>query len=126
MTDPEVADEDDGAHPWETSPQLRRDLPPHRGYLLKTIATIVVLLSAVTGPCFFLAFFLAIPPALLLWWAAANDLARIRTGRMDPHGQKETAEARTCALVSLALPFLGLLLWGLLFAIVGLVKLLTA
>jgi hypothetical protein len=125
MTDPEVADGDDGARPWETSPQLRRDLPPHRGYVLKTIATIVVLLSAVTGPCILLAF-LAIPPALLLWWAAAHDLARIRTGRLDPHGKKETAEARICALVSLALPFLGLLLWGLLFATVGLVKWLSA
>src|SRR5262249_36177024 len=111
MADPEPLGLEDDAQPSETSPPLRRDLPPHPGNCLRAFAPVILLLSGAGAACLYPAV-LSIPLALLLWWAAARDLAMMRTGRMDPPGEKEVAEARTCALVSLALPFVGLFCWS--------------
>jgi hypothetical protein len=97
--------------PWETLPELRRDLAPHRGHLLRSWSVATTVLSVLSMWALFPAV-VAIPLALLLWWAATHDLRKMRAGEMDPRGEEQAAAARTDARVALIFPAIGFLMLG--------------
>jgi hypothetical protein len=109
-------DNEEDAPPWAPSPQLRRDLPPHRGHLLRVWSVVATVLS-VLSMWFLVSAAFAVPLALLLWWAASHDLRKTRAGEMDPGGEGQAAAARTDALVCLVFPVIGCLFLAALYAI---------
>jgi hypothetical protein len=79
-------DEED-ASAWKPSRQLRRDLPPHRGHLLRVWSVVATVLS-VLSMWFLVSAVFGVPLAPLLWWAAPHDLRKIRVGETDPCGER--------------------------------------
>jgi hypothetical protein len=104
-------DEED--RPWERPGAVRRDCAPHRGQLLRWLATLALLAGTFAGVCF-VPIVLSLPLGLTVLVAAGYDLRRMRRGHTDPGGRGLTRDAFVCALVALLVPLLGWLLWTLL------------
>lgn len=91
-------------------------IAPHRGATVLTLGIIslaVNLLSMVGGLAFAPCCFGTIIPvglAIPAWVMANADLRAMREGRMDPSGLSPTTSGRICAIISLALSALGIVL----------------
>jgi hypothetical protein len=107
--------------PWEAEGQVRRDAAPHRGNWLRVFGTLALLLGIVASGCFFFVI-LSLPFGVVMWRLAAQDLAKMRGGQMDPNGEKETRDALTCAKVAVFIPFAGLLIWATFFLVAQLFR----
>jgi hypothetical protein len=106
-------DEDDSIPPvaWR---HLRRDLPPHHGFLLNVqgaISLVLALIGLVFPPLLLVTFSLA----LGVYIQAQRDLARMKAGCMDPSGRDETVRGKAAAELGWLTSFIGLAFW----AIVG-------
>jgi hypothetical protein len=86
-------------------PVFRRDTAPHRGRLLRLLAGLSAV-GSVFG-CLVVPGVLALPLAVATILMARHDLREIRSGRMDPHGLRETATAQALAEVSVVLGLLS-------------------
>src|SRR5262245_38433775 len=100
--------------PWEAEGNVRRDCEPHRGNWLNLFATLALLLGAVAGACIYFGV-VSVPFGIVVWRLASRDLAKMRAGRMDPNGEKQTRDARNCARVAVFIPLVGLLIWATIF-----------
>jgi hypothetical protein len=101
----------DEPQPWEADPFQRRDAEPHRGNWLRAWSIVALILN-VMGVCLLIPWVFGVPLALLLWWAVAHDLRKIRAGEMDPRGEEQTAAARANARVALMIPAVFFLIVG--------------
>jgi hypothetical protein len=86
--------------PWEENPLLRRDAEPHRGGRLRGVGVAALMLGVAGLACGF-PVLLALPLALAAFALAGRDLARMRTGHLDPRGERATRDARYLGCVAL-------------------------
>jgi hypothetical protein len=89
---------------------------PHRGGTVLTLGIVSLalnLMSAVGGLAFAPCCFVTLIPVGLgipAWVMANTDLRLMRQGEMDASGMSQTAAGRICAIISICLSALGLLL----------------
>ena len=106
------AEEDD--RPWERPGAVRRDVAPHRGELLRWLATISLACSA-AGVLFLVPALVGVTLAFEVSYMASRDLDRMGGGRLDPRGRAEThaafVRAETALFLGLVAPLLCSLLW---------------
>lgn len=108
--------EEDDDRPWEQQGSLRRDALPHRGELLRHLGNIAVGCCLLSG-CLVVPSLISFALGIAVWVMAGQDLAKMRTGMMDPQGESETVNARNAAAacVILSIPiaiFYGIPLSG--------------
>lgn len=86
----------------------RRDVEPHRGYLLMVLGVLSFLIAPI-GP--------------LVWHLGAKDSEKIRTGKMDQSGETLTSVATVCGMLATYELIIGTLFTcgGCLFSLVPLV-----
>jgi hypothetical protein len=113
QSEPEFEEEE---RPWEAEGNVRRDCEPHRGNWLGLFGTLAVLLGAVAGACIYFGV-VSVPFGIVVWRLASRDLAKMRAGRMDPNGEKQTRDARNCARAAVFIPLVGLLIWAAIFLV---------
>lgn len=75
-----------------STPGPRRDLPPHRGDLLRVLGMVSALISMLT--CLVLPGLIALPLGLATWLMARHDLRLMESGQMDREGMPATLAAR--------------------------------
>lgn len=118
--------------PWELPGGFRFDSQPHRGPLLRRLANVAFVCSALAfcslSGCYFVfciaeswtKFFGAVEAilgllgsclGLVVWILARGDLEGMRTGRIDPGGKWETKFGCDRAFLSIGLGLFSLLLW---------------
>ena len=123
-----MSDKEEELPPWQQPGNVRRDLERHRGGLLLFLAVVGLGTSFPVGALSFLSLALALEKnlashvSLMFAWIillvaltalassltaavlARRDLAEMRSGRVDPAGERETELAysigRTCAVVA--------------------------
>jgi hypothetical protein len=93
---------------------VRRDCEPHRGPLLAGMGNVTLSAGALTLCVAGLPLLVAVPLGITTWVMASNDLAKMRTGEMEPEGRPQTESARTCAITGLILSVFFAAGWGLL------------
>jgi hypothetical protein len=125
--------------PWEQPGGFRFDSLPHRGPLLRRLANVAFVCSALSsyplpGCCFLSCMLhdvfciaeswirifgaaailglLGSCLGLVVWILARGDLEAMRTGLIDPEGKWETKFGRDRAVDSFGLGFCAFLLWG--------------
>jgi len=103
------AEEDD--RPWERPGAIRRDREPHRAALLAVLGGISLAVAGLLV-CIPFASLLSLPPALAIYALALHDLAQMKTGRMDPAGQRQVRRARARAVAAILVCGLNLLFAG--------------
>lgn len=86
-------------------PPADQAVAPHRG--------VVVLVLGILGLvcCFIL--------GIIAWVMGGNDLREMDAGRMDSSGRGLTQAGRICGIIAVALQIIGLLIWLIMFVIVG-------
>ena len=100
--------------PWERPGYFRLDGEPHRGDSLWWFAFGSCLFSGlasmpIAGWMFGL---LALTPCFVIRQMARRDLAKMRTGLIDPRGRAVTATAEEFARVGVWISLGGILFWG--------------
>jgi hypothetical protein len=90
---------EDERHAWRLVPGVRRDCEPHRGRWITLAGNVSVLLATLALPTCGLAAVLAIPLGITAWVMGQADLARMRSGDMDPEGWRLTHTGRETGLV---------------------------
>jgi len=93
---------------------MRRDCEPHRGSLLAGMGNATLLTGGLTLCVAGLPLLVALPLGITTWVMASNDLAKMRTGEMEPEGKPQTEGARTSAITGLVLSVFFAAGWGLL------------
>jgi predicted Zn finger-like uncharacterized protein len=83
-------DQDDYEEPQRRSPPPRTrrdrvDTQPHRGTLILVLGILGIVACQIFGP--------------VAWLMANNDLAEMRSGRMDPEGKSLTNAGRICGII---------------------------
>jgi hypothetical protein len=100
--------------PWEQPGAVRRDAAPHRGELLRLLATISLAFSA-AGVLFLVPALVGVPLAFRVSSMASRDLDRMGGGQLDPRGRAVTHAAFVRAEIALVLgmvaPLLCICLW---------------
>jgi hypothetical protein len=86
----------------EQEPRPRRakrrlDLRPHRGTMILVFGILSIVLGCPIGFVF----------GPMAWVMGKNDLAEIRSGRMDPEGEGSTNSGRICGIIGTILSVLG-------------------
>lgn len=100
--------------PWEMPGCFRLDGEPHRGNfwwwlaLLSYVFSILALVPFMGAAIGTLSFI----PCLLVHCMAKRDLAKMRTGLMDPRGQVVTTNAAHLARLGLWFSSAGISIWG--------------
>ncbi len=90
-----------------TPPQTsHNNLEPHRG---TTILVLGILSLVMCG------FFTGIPA----WIMGRNDLAKIKTGQMDPEGEGNTKGGMICGIISCILGLVGIVITILFILFIG-------
>jgi hypothetical protein len=113
---PAGADPDE-SRPWERPGALRRDCEPHRGGMLRGLATaglILPLAGLLLAPL--VGFVAGVSVGLTVWVLAGRDLAKMDAGRMDPDGRRLTQSARRLGLAGVLVSLGALALGGLIVA----------
>jgi len=99
--------------PWEAPGAYRRDCEPHRGDVLQLLGGVSLMLGCIGFISLGATAVVGFPLGLLVLYLARRDLAKMKVGNMDPHGESltDSAWAQACcgALVSLAALALGAL-----------------
>jgi hypothetical protein len=95
-------------HRGEQPDFFRRDCEPHRGELLRLLGIASLIVGCMTFPCASVPALVGIPLGLTTWFLARRDLAKMHQGRMDHAGERLTYEARSNALIGVALSVLGI------------------
>jgi hypothetical protein len=99
--------------PWEQPGCFRLDCEPHRGELLKAIASVSVAVSFISiCPLTYIALILALPLSLSIWLLARHDLALMRKGKIDPHGEGLTDGARRLSFGAFVAAVIVSAFWG--------------
>ena len=93
---------------------VRRDCEPHRGPLLAGMGNFTLAAGGLTLCVAGLPLVVVLPLGITTWVMASNDLARMRTGEMEPDGRTQTESARTSAITGLVLSVFFAAGWGLL------------
>ncbi len=87
----------------------RRDAEPDRGGLILTLG-IVGLASLLTCPvCPPVGTMAPILFGAIAWVLGRSDLAKMKRGEMDPHGESTTQAGRVCGIIAVVLGFLTFL-----------------
>lgn len=95
---PEEVDE----RPWEQPGNLRRDCLPHRGMMLRHLGDVAIASCLLSG-CLIILALIGFSLGIAVWFMAAQDLARMRAGTMDPGGEADTERARQTAIACVVL-----------------------
>ena len=112
---------DEEVHAWRgLSPGLRRDCEPHRGQWIAVLGNASIILAALALPFCGLPGLLGLPLGIAAWVMGSADLAKIRTGAMDPQGLSKTCTGRECGIVGAVLSVAVGLGWVLLWLVLGL------
>jgi hypothetical protein len=101
--------DDDEEPPWQRRGAMRLDCEPHRGGLVRLLGTaslvlgVLALCGGVTG-------LVGLPMGVVAWKMAREDLAKMRAGLMDWHGEPKTRQGGDMAVfgVLLSLLFVGI------------------
>ena len=94
--------------PWEGPGAVRRDCEPHRGDHLALLGTVSVVLSAAGWVFSLLLPLVGIGLGVAVVVMARRDLAKMRSGLMDPAGECAVKAARRRSVWGIVL---GLLAW---------------
>jgi hypothetical protein len=109
------------APPWERPDCFRLDCEPHRGELLWWLAVVGLAMSALSAcPLAVVGAGVALPLSLTTWVLARRDLARMRRGVMDPHGEEMTDMARKFSLAAFAVAAIASADWGYIYLVMSL------
>ena len=92
----------------------RRDAEPHRGPLLAGMGNFTLAAGGLTLCLAGIPLLLVLPLGVTTWMMATGDLAKMRTGEMDPEGRTQTESARTSAITGIVLSVFFAAGWGLL------------
>jgi hypothetical protein len=105
--------------PWEQPGAYRRDCASHRGELLELLGLASILLSCCGFITLGVSALVGLPLGFLVMYLARCDLAQMKLGKMDPHGEPMTDGAwyQGCcgalvALAALALGVVVLMAWA--------------
>jgi hypothetical protein len=104
--------------PWERPGAVRRDCEPDRAWMLGPMGG----LSLLGGVLSLLPCLVGVAPAALAlscttWLLARQDLGKMRAGRMDPRGRKQSEWARDEAMMGLFFTLLAAAFWGGIFVL---------
>jgi hypothetical protein len=101
---------EEGERPWENPEGPGRlDAEPHRGNLVHNLGLACILCVPAAGCLGFIAFAAGFILGLTAWLLASSDLAKMRAGLMDRHGEELTQWGRSAGLVGMALNAVGML-----------------
>jgi hypothetical protein len=113
--------EGDHVEAWrESYPGLRRDCEPHRGRWIALLGNASVVFAALALPLCGLPGLLGLPLGIAAWVMGNADLAKIRSGAMDPRGSGPTRLGRECGIVGTVLSAAVGAGWLLLWLVLGL------
>jgi hypothetical protein len=117
----ENLDWEDVTDAWRRSyPGLRRDCEPHRGRWIALLGNASVVFAALALPFCGLPGLLGLPLGIAAWVMGNTDLAKIRSGAMDPGGSGPTRLGRECGIVGTFLSAAVGVGWLLLWLVLGL------
>lgn len=110
---PEGIQDDESIPPWERPGYFRLDCEPHRGELLKVMASVSVAVSFLSiCPLTYIAVLLALPLSLSIWLLARHDLELMRKGKIDPNGEGLTDGARRLGFGAFVAAVIVSAFWG--------------
>ena len=115
----EGIEDDESIPPWEQPGCFRMDCEPHRGTLLWWLgwaSLIFGILAPLPWSGCGLGLF-GIPLGLCRRHMAKADLAKMRAGLMDPHGEAVTKSAESLGTGGLVCGVIGTVVWGALYLI---------
>ena len=100
--------------PWERPGYFRRDCEPHRSYLLWCLGFVSLFLGVLSlfPFCGLMPGIVGISLGLCSRYMAKADLAKMRSGRMNPYGEGVTDLAMSLINNGLGFSIFGTILWG--------------